>query len=427
MLFRTIHGFIPQSFSDSTIIPLVKDKTGDITDKNNYRPIALCTMSSKLLEKIILERYDSYFVTSSNQFGFKKSHSTDACIYGFKEIVSIYKKHSSPVFTCFLDASKAFDKINYWHLFSKLNTRGLPLFVIRLLCFWYVNQQVCVQWGNILSCPFNVSNGVKQGGILSPLFFNVYINDLSIDLTNSGIGCNINGVCLNHFIYADDMCLVAPSARALQTLLNICVKYASCHDIVYNTKKSVCMFFKSNKLTLPSVPNIYMGSSVLQYVNSYKYLGVIISEDLCDNNDIKRTIRGIYARSNMLIRKFYHCSYTVKKFLFNTYCTNFYCTQLWWSYHVAAIKKVRIAFNNSFRHFMGYSRRYSASAMFLENSVDCFDVLRRKYIHRFMCRLLKSSNLIINHIMDYKKVFVLPSMKEWLRSIYSSNVSMFLC
>ena len=71
-------------------------------------------------------------MTTDNQFGFKKKLSTDMCVYAFKEIINIYKKHSSPLFICFLDASKAFDKINYWSLFDKLINRKVPLFIVKL-------------------------------------------------------------------------------------------------------------------------------------------------------------------------------------------------------------------------------------------------------------------------------------------------------
>ena len=78
------HGFIPDTFMKSIIIPLIKDKAGDITDKTNYRPIALSTISSKIYERIILNRYDDLLTTTDNQFGFKKGYSTDMCIYSYK-------------------------------------------------------------------------------------------------------------------------------------------------------------------------------------------------------------------------------------------------------------------------------------------------------------------------------------------------------
>ena len=62
------------------------------------------------------------------------------CIYSFKEIINIYTNQSSPIFICFLDASKAFDKINYWLLFDKLIKRDVPLFIVRFLSFWYAHQ-----------------------------------------------------------------------------------------------------------------------------------------------------------------------------------------------------------------------------------------------------------------------------------------------
>ena len=80
---------------------------------------------------------------------------------------------------CFLDASKAFDLVNHGIiLFQKLLDRGLPLPVIRFLSSWYRAQKMRVRWNNSLSIPFGVSNGVRQGSVLSPILFSVYLDDL---------------------------------------------------------------------------------------------------------------------------------------------------------------------------------------------------------------------------------------------------------
>ena len=68
---------------DTIIVPVVKDKKGDLESKDNYRPIALTTVMSKIFEILILNRYESYVTTTDNQFGFKQSHSTDMCVYTF--------------------------------------------------------------------------------------------------------------------------------------------------------------------------------------------------------------------------------------------------------------------------------------------------------------------------------------------------------
>ena len=89
-----------------------------------------------------------------------------------KQIIEFYISHDSPVYLCYLDASKAFDKLNHWHLFTKLLDRNFPCIIVRLLITWYALQTYVIKWSSALSVPFNVSNGVPQGRILSPSFFN---------------------------------------------------------------------------------------------------------------------------------------------------------------------------------------------------------------------------------------------------------------
>ena len=125
------HGYLPADFMVSTVIPIIKNKTGNTSDKNNYRPVALVTPCSKILESVLLNIIDDYLLTHDNQFGFKDKHSTDMCIFALKSVIEYYKNHSSPVFTCFLDASKAFDRVNHWTLFKTLSDRNVPVFVLR--------------------------------------------------------------------------------------------------------------------------------------------------------------------------------------------------------------------------------------------------------------------------------------------------------
>ena len=88
------------------------------------------------------------------------------------------------------------------------------------------------------------------------------------------------------------------------------------------------MLVKSNKFNLINLPCIKLGKTQLKYVTEYKYLGCIIADKLGDNEDVQTTLRGIYARANILIRRLSHCSKDVKLVLFQTFCTNLYCTQL---------------------------------------------------------------------------------------------------
>ena len=76
---------------------------------------------------------------------------------------------------------------------------------------------------------------------MSPVLFSIYMNDLSVLLSQSGIGCHIEGLCINHVFYADDLCLMAPCDTALQELINICFKYSIEIDLNFNALKSYCV------------------------------------------------------------------------------------------------------------------------------------------------------------------------------------------
>ncbi len=89
------HGYIPSDMLDTTLIPIVK--TGDVTDKNNYRPIAVATSVSKVMKLLILSKTECFLNTSDNQFGFKKKHGTDMCTHAFRQTIEYYKQNSSPV------------------------------------------------------------------------------------------------------------------------------------------------------------------------------------------------------------------------------------------------------------------------------------------------------------------------------------------
>ncbi len=127
-------------------------------------------------------------------------------------------------------------------LFKKLKQHGCPVYIIKCLVYWYQKQQLCVSWGNYLSYTFRVSNGIKQGGILSPMSFNIYVDDLSTALNKCNVGCCFNAIVLNHLYYADDLCLLSPSVHWLNELLSISAKYATDHGIVYNEHKSMFVF-----------------------------------------------------------------------------------------------------------------------------------------------------------------------------------------
>ena len=117
------------------MVPIIENKTGDTSDKNNYRPIVLVTATSKLFEICILGVLEAHLQTHDHQFGFKSRHSTCMCIFTVKSLFKYYTDQSTPVYTCLLGASKPFDRVNYWILFAKLINTQAPLSIVRVLLF----------------------------------------------------------------------------------------------------------------------------------------------------------------------------------------------------------------------------------------------------------------------------------------------------
>ena len=134
--------------------------------------------------------------------------STTICTTLLLETITYYRENRSDCFLLLLDASKAFDRVEYVKLFQTLRGRKICPTVLRLIMHMYVNQKILIRWNQLISQTCAISNGVKQGGVLSPILYSVYVDNLIKILRDSKIGCMYNNEYMGIFTYADDISLI---------------------------------------------------------------------------------------------------------------------------------------------------------------------------------------------------------------------------
>ena len=161
------HGVSLIDFCLSVIIPIPKNKRANKCDSSNYRAISISSLLGKKFDNVIFEDQYTYLPTDVLQVGYKRCSSTTICTTLLLE--TIYHENRSDCFLLLLDASKAFDLVEYVMLFQTLHDRKNCSTVLRLIMHMYVNQKILIRWNQLISQTCAISNGVNQGGVLSPI------------------------------------------------------------------------------------------------------------------------------------------------------------------------------------------------------------------------------------------------------------------
>ena len=155
------------------------------------------------------------------------------------------------------------------------------------------------------SPPFGVSNGVRQGGVLSPILFTVYFDELLTRLSKLGIGCHCDSIYAGSFGYADDIALLAPSPSAMRRLLKECELFANTTGLTFNASKTQLIYFQTAKSRsfLSRFVFSFFGSH-LSFSESVNHLGHILHYTLDDTADINRAMSDLCRKANYLLHVF---------------------------------------------------------------------------------------------------------------------------
>ncbi|MCG8430991.1 MAG: reverse transcriptase family protein, partial [Candidatus Omnitrophica bacterium] len=385
------HGYIPQEMLKSTIVPIPKNLKKSLSDSSNYRAIALNSPMCKLLEAVILNKCSDTLSSSDMQFGYKKGLSTSSCTYVVNEVVQYYKNGGSSVYAMLLDASQAFDRVVYTKLLKILLEKGLCPTIARTIAFLYIHQQMRIRWIDFHSDFFIVTNGVKQGGILSPALFSVYIDVLLLRLKRSGFGCYIGDNFVGAFSYADDIIILCPTKFSLRIQLNVATVFSHEYQIIFNPTKCQLLFYRPDN-TVVQVEVVFQ--DIVRSQPTAVHLGHLIGPGGQDY-DFQRIISDFNRRVNVLISKFYFCWLETKVKLFHTYCMSLYGSVLW-DLSDRNVNLFYTAWRKAIRKFLGLHPM--THSVLLQLIIDSWspDLVIEKRLLQFLCKVNRSKNNYVN-------------------------------
>ncbi|XP_065679036.1 uncharacterized protein LOC136093738 [Hydra vulgaris] len=277
------NGKVPHGLSTAKIIPLVKSYKTSLENPNNYRGISIIPIFTKLLEYLIIHICPDITESHSHQFGFKENSSTLHAEFLLSETIKHYNHNNSPLYICSLDANKAFDSCNWELLFEKLYyQKKIPLSIVHTILSLYQTGTSNISYLGCTSNKFRVSQGVRQGSILSPHLYNIYTENLLEKIVSeSKVGTSINGVYTGIIAYADDIVLQSSTISGLQSLINIVQKYGLSNFIKLNTEKTE---FLISGISSILINVIYINGDPIKPQNNLKHLGF-----LWDNKNKKMT------------------------------------------------------------------------------------------------------------------------------------------
>jgi hypothetical protein len=269
---------VPGEWREGLVMPIYKGE-GDEEDYEKYRGITLLSVAGKVLEGIMKERLERWAEregkVAEEQGGFRKGRGCPEVVWLAEEVVRGRSERGEVTWCAFLDVRKAYDVVWWKGLWWKLWKEGVRGKMLRVVSGWYDGVRSAVLTRGGASEWFPLRRGVKQGGVLSPWLYSMYINGVLRKLRRKGLGVSLAGRWAGALVYADDIMLLARSRAELQLMVDVVVKYgakwrfelaaAKCEVVVFGLKRrEVCR----ETVTVAGVG--------LKVSDSFKYLGVEI-------------------------------------------------------------------------------------------------------------------------------------------------------
>ena len=291
-----ISRYIPSGFKRSYVVPIpkIKDCRTKAMSCDDFRGIAISPVLSKIFEHCLLKHLQSFIKSEDNQFGFKKGTGCSHAIYTARHIVDRWVSQGLTANLCAIDLSKAFDKVNHHAIFIRLMRSNMPLQILQIIENLFSSCVSCVRWGNSWSVEFTMEFGVRQGSVLSPFLFAMYLDGVA-------------SLCkpeqnLYIILYADDILLLAPTVTALQNLLHECEHELYSIDMVINFKKSSCLRI-GQRCDAVCANIVSLCGQLIHWEKEMRYLGIYIVMSRSFKCSLTMAKRSFYRGANAILGK----------------------------------------------------------------------------------------------------------------------------
>ena len=301
-LFNKIYssGYIPEEMTKSVFITLPKKPKA--TECGDYRLISLMPHITKIFLRVILNRIKMRIniEVGEEQFGFRAGSGTREGIFCLIVLAQKYIEVNRDLYVCFIDYAKAFDRVKHFELIECLTSIGIHGKDSRIISNLYWHQKAAIRVEEDLSEYTEIQRGVRQGCILSPLLFNLYTEIIFRDFKDHRGVC-IGGRNLNNLRYADDTALLADSSQNLQNLMNAAKEGSEAKGLSMNVRKTKTMVISKNENV---TANILVENETLEQLDTFKYLGQLITSDAKNEKEIRARIAMAKGRFEKMYKLF---------------------------------------------------------------------------------------------------------------------------
>lgn len=301
-VFMDMHGRmkVDESFNRAVLYPILKK--GSREDVCNYRGISFCSSVGKIFASVMNKRLDEWVSVNGRlneyQAGFRKGYSTVDNVFSLVCMVNIkWYEGCKKVYLFFVDFKAAFDRVNRSALIYKLSQCGLSSRFLNVIRSMYEGTSAIVWDGNRISEVFDTNVGVRQGCVMSPLLFALFLNDLHESLSG---GLDIDGKCIRVLMYADDIVLMAESPERLQVMMEDLERYCKTWGLVVNLAKSQVMIMKEGGGRIGRNEKWIFNGEDVKVVKEYKYLGMNVVPSLGWRHNLKERVDAAKGNVNMM-------------------------------------------------------------------------------------------------------------------------------